>query len=247
MRAARLGVFEFFEDDAARALAHDETVAIPIVGARGFLGLIVEAGRKRAAGGKARHREAIDRRFGAARDHHIRVAQRNQPPGVADRMGAGRTRGHDRMIGAFQLMRDRDIAAGQIDQPPGNEERRNAARALFVERDRGVVNAAEAADARADQDAGFDFFLIGRRRPFGVAQRLRRRAHRIDDEIVDPALFLGVHPFVGTERVFGVAARHLGGDAAGNVGNVETPGSSPRRIRRRSAGARSPRRRKRAA
>ena len=52
--AARLGVFEFFQHHDAGALAHDETVAVLVIGTRGALGLVVEIGRERAQRGKAR-------------------------------------------------------------------------------------------------------------------------------------------------------------------------------------------------
>ena len=110
-RAARLGVLQFLEHDAARAFAHDEAVAIAVVGARGLLRPVVEAGRQRAAGAKAGQREAVDRRFGAARDHHVGVAERDQPPGVADRVRAGRAGGDDGVVGTLEIVGDRDLAA----------------------------------------------------------------------------------------------------------------------------------------
>ena len=110
-RAARLRVLEFLEHDAARALAHDEAVAVAIVGARGLLRPVVEAGRQRPAGAEAGERQAVDRRFGAARHHHIGVAERDQPPGVADRVRAGRAGGDHRMVGALQIVGDRNLAA----------------------------------------------------------------------------------------------------------------------------------------
>ena len=53
LRAARLGVLVFLEHDDAGALAHDEAVAVLVIGARGLLGRVVEAGGQRAAGGEA--------------------------------------------------------------------------------------------------------------------------------------------------------------------------------------------------
>ena len=76
------------------------------------------------------------------------------------------------MVGALETVGDRHLAAGEIDQPAGDEERRDAPRALLVQRHRGVVDAAEAADAGADQHAGVDLVLVGLGRPVGVAQRL---------------------------------------------------------------------------
>ncbi len=63
--------------------------------------------------------------------------------------------------------------------------------------------------------------VVGLGLPIGVAQRLGRGAHAVYDEVVDAALFLGVHPVVRIEGVGSRAARHLRGDLAGKVGNIE--------------------------
>ena len=41
-RASRFGVLIFFQHDAARALAHDEAVAVLVIGARPLGGAIIE-------------------------------------------------------------------------------------------------------------------------------------------------------------------------------------------------------------
>ena len=125
------------------------------------------------------------------------------------------------MIGPLEAVGDRHLAAGEIDQPAGDEERRNAPRPLLVQRHRRLVDAAETADAGADQHAGVDLILVGLGRPVGVPERLAGGGERKDDEVVDLALLLRLHPLVGIERVGRGAARHLRGDLAGDVGNVE--------------------------
>ena len=57
-RAARLGVLIFLEHHHARALAHDEAVAVLVVGAAGLLGLVVHAHVERAGLGEAGHAQA---------------------------------------------------------------------------------------------------------------------------------------------------------------------------------------------
>ena len=42
-----------------------------------------------------------------------------------------------------------------------------------------------------------DLILVLARMPVGVVERLCRGAHRVDDEVVDLALFLRLHPIVG--------------------------------------------------
>ena len=132
LRAARLGMFQFFQHHDAGALAHHEAVAVLVVGTRRLVGRVVEGGGQRAAGIEAGDAEPADRRFRAARHHHIGIVQRDQPRRIADGMragGAGRDHG---MVGALEAKLDGDIAGDQIDQPAGNEERRQAPRALFM-------------------------------------------------------------------------------------------------------------------
>src|SRR5664279_3907054 len=58
--------------------------------------------------------------------------------------------------------------------------------------------------------------------PIGIVERLARRTHRENDEIVDLALVLRFHPLVGIEgTVAAVAARDHAGDPAGQIGDVE--------------------------
>ena len=56
--AARLGVLELLEHDDAGALAHDEAVAVAVIGPRGLFGRVVAVGRQRPAGGEAGQRQA---------------------------------------------------------------------------------------------------------------------------------------------------------------------------------------------
>ena len=134
--AARLGVVERFQHHGAGALAHHETVAVLVVRARGALGRVVEIGRQRAQRRKARQRHAIDRRFGAARHHHLGIAERHHARRIANGMRAGRAGGDHRVVGAFQAECDRDEAGSEIDDAARNKERRNPARAFLVQHDR---------------------------------------------------------------------------------------------------------------
>ena len=158
----------FLEHDAAGAFAEHEAVAILVIGPRGGFGTIVETGRQRAAGGKAGDANAIDGRFGAAGDHHVGVAHRDDARRVADGVRAGGAGRHHRMIRALQAMHDGDIAGDEIDDSARDEERRDAARSLLPQGDGGFVNAAEAADAGADQHAGRFLLLWGVGHPAGV-------------------------------------------------------------------------------
>src|SRR5689334_8339861 len=126
------------------------------------------------------------------------------------------------MIGSLQAMLDRDVTGSEIDQPARDEERRHLARAALLQEDRGVGNAGKAADAGADQRAGGAALFLGRGMPVGVVERLLGGAHRVDDEVVDLALVLRLHPLVGIEGgVRAVAARNHAGDLAGQIGHLE--------------------------
>src|SRR4030088_2267121 len=58
--------------------------------------------------------------------------------------------------------------------------------------------------------------------PIGVIERLARGTHRKDDEIVDLALILRLHPLIRIEcAVAAVAPRHHAGDPAGQIGDVK--------------------------
>ena len=106
-RAARLGMLIFLEHDHARALAHDEAVAVLVIGAAGLFRLVVESGAERARLGEAGDADRADGRFGAAGQHDVGIVVLDHPRRVADRMGAGRAGGDHRMVGAHQAIFDR--------------------------------------------------------------------------------------------------------------------------------------------
>src|SRR5262245_44056418 len=198
-RAARLGVLEFFQHDNAGALAHDEAVAVLVVGTRGLLRLIVEGGAQRPAGGEAGDRQATDRALGAARNHDVGIIERDQPRGIADGMCAGRTGRDHGMVGALETMFDRHVSRGQIDEAPWNKEGTDAPRSLFLEENGGLGDAVKAADAGPDQDAGAFLLMAAIGPPTRVLDRLGGGGHAIDNKVVDLALLLGLHPVVGIE------------------------------------------------
>ena len=221
-RAPRLGMLELLDHHHAGALAHDEAVAVAVVRPRGLLRLVVEIRGQRPAGGKARNGKPAHRRFRAPRQHHVRIAESDEPRGIADGMRAGRASGDDRMVRALQPVLDGYVAGGKIDEPARNEEGAHPSRPLVGKQKRGLLDPLEAADPGADQHARANLVLIGSRFPAGIGQRLGRGAHRKDDEVVDLPLLLGLHPIIGIERaVAAIAARDLAGDLAGEIGDVE--------------------------
>ncbi|MCY1172102.1 hypothetical protein D9M73_122310 [compost metagenome] len=231
-RAARLGVFIFLEADHACALAHDEAVAILVIGAAGAFGRRVEARRQRARLGEAGNAERADRALGAARQHHIGIVHRDHPRGVADRMRAGRASGDDGMVGAHQTVFDLHLAGDQVDQATMHEMRGDAARAAFVQHDRFAGDARQAANARSDRAARAELLFLGHVEQAGIFQRLSGGIDAIDDERIDLALHLMVDALAGVETVRMVGRLHLARDSAGIVGRVETRDRAGTRFRR---------------
>ena len=133
--AACLGVFQFLENHDAGALAQHEAVAVGVIGTRGLFRRIVASGGKRPAGREAGKRKRGDRRFRAACDHHVGIAEDDQPCGIADGMRAGRTGRHDGMVRPFQAVPDRHLARDQVDDVAGDEERADAPRAALLQDD----------------------------------------------------------------------------------------------------------------
>ena len=159
--AARLGVLELLENHDARTLAHDEAIAVPVIGARALLRRIVELGRERLAGDEARDAKAADGRFGAARDHDIGIVERDDAGRIADGVRARRAGRDHRVVRALAAELDRDQARGEIDERARNEERADAARSLLVHQEGGVRDVGEAADAGADEHAGAVLLVLG--------------------------------------------------------------------------------------
>ena len=76
----------------------------------------------------------------------------------------------------------------------GNEERADAARAALLQDQRIFGDAVDAADARADHDAGRALLVRRLGLPAGILQRLVGGRHPVEDEVVDLAQFLRLQP-----------------------------------------------------
>ena len=235
LRAARLGVLIFLEHDDARALAHDEAVAVLVVGPAGLLRLVVEIGGERARLGEAGDADRADRRLGAAGEHDVGIVVLDHPRRVADRMGAGRAGGDHRMVRAHQPVFDRHLAGDEVDQPAVDEVRADPARALFV-RARAIrfsMPGRPPMPEPIEQPARSRvcFVHLGQA---GVLDRLAGGIDAVDDERIDLALDLVVDALVRVEAIFMVGRLHFAGDAALLVAGVEVGD----RARARSCAAR---------
>src|SRR5579864_9143647 len=137
-------------------------------------------------------------------------------------MRAGRTGRHDRMIGTLETMFDRHITRGEIDQAAWNEERRHPSRAALMQNDRCFRNAGQAADTRTNHRARSAAIRLVVGMPIGVVESLASRAHGVENEVIDLALILRLHPVIRIEgAVRTVATRNHASDLAGQVGNLE--------------------------
>ena len=159
--------FQFLEDDDARALTHDEAVAILVEGAARARGLVV-AGRQGAHGGKATDAHRRDGGLGTAGNHHVGVVALDDFEGVADRMGGGGACGAGGGVRALGAEPDGDLAGREVDDGGGDEERRDAARASFEQRLVLTLDRREPADAGGDEHA----------RPGGDLRRSPSASHR---------------------------------------------------------------------
>ena len=209
---ARLGVLVFFQDHDARALTHDETVTVHIIGAAGFLGVVAAFGRQRLAGVETRHADLTDRRLGAACDHHIRIAVFDQTRRVTDGMGPGGTSSHDRVVRPLETVADRDLTRDQVDQRAGHEEGAHAARTLFGHHDSSIGDRVQSTDARADQHAGaFLIFFLGGQ-PARILNRLLGGGHAEQNEGIYLPLLFRLHVFVCVKgAIAAIAQRHFAG------------------------------------
>ena len=93
-RAASLRMFPFLEDKHHRALAQNETIAVLVVGPRGFFRCLVPR-RERPHLRKRPDRQRRHCRLRPARHHHIDIATRDRRRRFAERVSTRRTRrGH---------------------------------------------------------------------------------------------------------------------------------------------------------
>ena len=162
-------------------------------------------------------------------------SMRDQARGVADGVRARRAGGDDGVVGALEPVPDRDVARGQIDQPSRDEERADAARALSP-------SAAATVSAMPVRPPMPEPIMTPVRSCFSGVSAFQPesssaccgRRHGVDDEVVDLALLLGLHPVVGIELALAERRRAARSSRSGRRGR--RPGT-PRCGARRSGPA----------
>ena len=104
-----------------RALAHHKPVARAVERPGRLFRTVVKAGREGAGGGEGAQADAVDARFRAAGQRHIRLTGADDADRIADRLqagGAGRGRRPERPA---QAMADRDLAGCQVGETAQKE------------------------------------------------------------------------------------------------------------------------------
>ena len=128
-------------------------------------GLLVPDARERGHVGEAGQRGDGVGRLGAAGDHGVAAVPGDQPSGVADRMGRGRAGRADRLARPLEAVAHGDGGAAGVGHHHRHEERRHPPLALLHPDDDLLLEGVQAADARADDDAGAAGIGVQRRRP----------------------------------------------------------------------------------
>ena len=143
----------------------------------------------------------------------------------------GRASRHDGVVRPPELVHDRHVAAGQVDDAPGHEERRHPPGSLLLQ-DRPIARRCR----RGHRCRHPKITPVRRSGPrssvgfqSGVGQSLGRGTNGENDEVVDLALLFRLHPLASGLKVPSatIAARHLHGDAAGEVGRSQSLRSGP--------------------
>src|SRR6476661_1970562 len=153
LRAAPLRVLELLEDHDSRTLAHHEAVTRRIEGARSRFRRIV-ALRQRLHVREAADGHRRDRRLGATRDHHVRIAVRDGAERITDGVCARRACGYGGVVRALCVEEHRDDAGRDVGDEHRDEERRDLPRPAFAIDVVLLLEALQPADAAAEDDAG---------------------------------------------------------------------------------------------
>ena len=149
-RTARKRVAQFLDDQDAGPFAHDEAVPRHVEGARGLSRRLIEAGGKRACGGKTTETDDVHACFRSTAHGDVGFVGADKTSRIADRLDAGRARRHRRAERPFEAVADRDVARREVHQEGRYRKRRQAADAALVDRAHRLGDGGETADARSD-------------------------------------------------------------------------------------------------
>ena len=206
VRAARQRMFQRFEHQDRRPLAHHEAVAVAVKGPARRL-RIVAALAQRAHDVKGRHGDGQNGRLASTRHHHIRVAAAQQLEGLATRRRAAGAGTHHRVIGPLQVVVDGNLAARAVHEHVGNHERAHLAQPLLARQIEVLAEAANAADAAANDHADARG-VLRRHVQAGVGHGLLRGNQRVLDARIETARFFAIHVLARIEVAHLAGKRH---------------------------------------
>ena len=202
--AAGARMLQRFQHHHPRPLAHHKPVAVAVPWAGGTVRRVVEAGGKGTGGGEAGHAEFGHGRLGAARQHHIGIAERDRARRVTDGM---RARGAGRGNGAAWAMKAE--MPGQVGGDVMDHAAQHEAAVDTAGQAGTLAQGLQRAAAGADGNASHGMRLRRSGMPAGIPHRLRRSDLRQAPGAVCPAR-LGAGGPGGSP--------HLPGNAAGKLG-----------------------------
>ena len=184
---------------------------------------LVIARRERAHGRKSAHAHGSDGRFGAARDHHVRLAALDDLEGVANGVSAGGAGSGSGFVRAFGAEAHAHVSGGKVDDGCGNKERRDASRAALEQRSsvRARSRRTRRCRSRCARPRARAFSGVISR-PDMLHRFLRRGQRQVDEAPHLLELFF-------LDELKRVEVLDFGGDGAGEAGGIEVRDPRPRR------------------
>jgi hypothetical protein len=214
-------MLELFEHHDAGALAHDETVAVAVIGTRCRSRRVVAAVESAL---QAANPASEIRLIGASAPP---ATITSASPSAINRLASPMACAPVEQAVTTAWFGPRSLCGSrpgpsQVDQASGNEERRNAARTAS----RRVYPPRRCLRSRRYRSRSARRSRSGLHRFAGCQpasfERLVGGRHAEQDEGIDLALFLGLHPVVGIEGAVGPSdRREPAGDLRGHVADIE--------------------------
>ncbi len=125
-RAARPGMFQFLDDQAAGTVAQHKAVTLTVKRPARLFRLIVTRCH-RPGGAKTAERQIRGGVFRTTCKHHVRIAVHHASRCYTDAVGGCRTGSDNRQVRTSHAIHDADVARCHVDDAARNEERRNLA------------------------------------------------------------------------------------------------------------------------
>src|SRR6516162_2139251 len=210
---APLGKPQLFEDNDARSLAHHEAVAVQVKWPAGFLRSIIARGEG-AHRGESADTHRCDRRFGAAANHNVGFAPRDESKRIADSVRARRASGACSRVRALGSTANGNESGGQIDNGGGNEEERYPAGSTLEQRRVLALYDVEPANAGSDVDTHAVGELGQNLQARLFKGKLRCGQSELDEQ---PHLL----QFLFFDELKGVEAFHFRGKLRGKAGGIK--------------------------